>query len=336
MHAPRQRVLVLVDRYPETTETYVKTELEALAVQYDVTVVARNAARRPFSRHLPFRTCNDAGALRDIAEEIRPAALHTHYLWNAPRLRPVAEALGIPFTVRAHSCDTMVECGDECTMHLASAVTAVQSEACRGVLTFPFTRPALEHAGIPAGKLVDCFPVLDFDRFHDASPNGDAVMHNGSCQPKKGMEEFLLVAGRLRPMPFNLYAIGPRVELLRKINVVHGNAAHIADPVDPDEMPALYKRHRWLAYTACSRLRSVGWPVAIAEAQAAGVGVCLPNLRPDLREYVGEGALLYESRAELEDMLKQPVPDAMRDAGFAQARRSDIKGHLGQLTALWH
>ncbi len=35
-------------------------------------------------------------------------------------------------------------------------------------------------------------------------------------------------------------------------------------------------------------------------------------------------------------MLKQPVPDAMRDAGFAQARRSDIKGHLGQLTALWH
>jgi glycosyltransferase involved in cell wall biosynthesis len=329
-------VLVLVDRYPETTETYVKTELEALAAGYDVTVVARNPARRPFARHLPFQTTNDADALREIVADVKPSALHTHYLWNAPRLLPLAEAFGIPFTVRAHSCDTMIECGDECTMHLASAAAAVRSDWCRGVLSFPYTRPALEAAGIPSAKLIDCFPVLDFDRFHDRSDNGDAVLHVGSCQPKKGMEEFLLVAGRLRPLPFNLYAIGPRVDMLRRINVVHGNAAHIADPVDPDEMPALYKRHRWLAYTASTKIRSVGWPIAVAEAQAAGVGVCLPNLRPDLRQFVGDGALLYESRAELEDMLKQPVPDVMREAGFEQARRSDVKGHLSRLTALWH
>jgi hypothetical protein len=63
--------------------------------------------------------------------------------------------------------------------------------------------------------------------------------------------------------------------------------------------------------------------------------VCLPNLRPDLRDYVGDGALLYDSRAELEGALAGPVPEAMRAAGFAQARRSDVRGHLSTLTGLW-
>ena len=267
---------------------------------------------------------------------MRPSALHTHYLWNAPTLRALSEPRGIPFTVRAHSCDTMPGCAGESSAHLVDAAAAVRSDLCRGVLTFPFTRPALEEAGVPGEKLFDCFPVFDFEKFHDESGNGAGVMHVGSCQPKKGMDEFLLVAGRMPSLRFSLYAIGPRVEMLRKINVVHGNAAQISDPVDPDAMPAVYKLHRWLAYTACTKLRSVGWPVAIAEAQAAGVGVCLPKLRPDLEDYVGAGAYLYETRSELEAMLAQPVPDAMRAAGFTQARKSDVRGHLSQLTDLWH
>lgn len=336
MNRSRRRVLVLVDRYPETTETYVKSEIEALARDYDVTVVSRHAARLPFANHPPFRTANDINVLRDIVADVRPSVLHTHYLWNAPTLQVLAEPHGIPFTVRAHSCDTMPGCAGESSAHLVDAAAAVRSDLCRGVLTFPFTRPALVRAGIPDDKLFDCFPVFDFEKFHDESENGDGVMHVGSCQPKKGMDEFLHVAGRMPSLRFNLYAVGPRVEMLRRINVVHGNAARISDPVDPDVMPAVYKQHRWLAYTACMKLRSVGWPVAIAEAQAAGVGVCLPRLRPDLEDYVGEGAYLYETRSELEAMLARPVPDAMRTAGFAQARKSDVRRHLPQLTDLWH
>ena len=35
--------------------------------------------------------------------------------------------------------------------------------------------------------------------------------------------------------------------------------------------------------------------MAIAEAQADGVGVCIPNIRPDIKEYVGEAGLIYDS-----------------------------------------
>ena len=35
--------------------------------------------------------------------------------------------------------------------------------------------------------------------------------------------------------------------------------------------------------------------MAIAEAQAAGVGVCMPNIRPDIKEYVGEAGFVYDS-----------------------------------------
>ena len=35
--------------------------------------------------------------------------------------------------------------------------------------------------------------------------------------------------------------------------------------------------------------------MAIAEAQAAGVSVCMPNIRPDIKEYVGEAGFVYDS-----------------------------------------
>ncbi len=79
---------------------------------------------------------------------------------------------------------------------------------------------------------------------------------------------------------------------------------------------------------------TVGWPMAIAEAQASGVGVCMPRIRPDLVEYVGPG-VIYDSIEELYPIVSGPVPDEMREAGFEHARRSDIAEHKHLLTDLW-
>ena len=100
-------------------------------------------------------------------------------------------------------------------------------------------------------------------------------------------------------------------------------------------MPGVYKRQRWLVYTASMADGTVGWPVAVAEAQAAGVGVCMPDLRPDLRQYVGPDAILYQSIEEVVSAVRSPVPEDVRERGFEQARKSDIRSHLHLLTDRW-
>ena len=78
------------------------------------------------------------------------------------------------------------------------------------------------------------------------------------------------------------------------------------------DMPPMYKKHEWLVYTACRTLGHVGWPMAVAEAQASGVGVLVPNLRPDLADYVGEAGYLYDSLEEAAEIIQQPFPDDKR------------------------
>ncbi|MEO1184241.1 MAG: hypothetical protein AAFX46_05790, partial [Cyanobacteria bacterium J06636_27] len=74
----------------------------------------------------------------------------------------------------------------------------------------------------------------------------------------------------------------------------------------------------------------------IAEAQAAGVGVCMPNIRPDIKEYIGEAGFIYDSIEEVVDIINKPVPEDIREAGFLQAKKSDIHEHKHLLTELWH
>jgi hypothetical protein len=62
----------------------------------------------------------------------------------------------------------------------------------------------------------------------------------------------------------------------------------------------------------------------------------MPALRPDLAQYVGEGAgVLYDTIDELPAIVSGPVPEEMRERGFEQARKSDIERHKHLLTNLW-
>lgn len=54
----------------------------------------------------------------------------------------------------------------------------------------------------------------------------------------------------------------------------------------------------------------------------------MPNIRPDIKEYVGPAGFLYSSIAEVRDILSRPYPAAMREAGFEHTHK-----HL--LTRLW-
>lgn len=331
----KPRILILVHRYPQLSETYIKVEIEALKHDFEIHVVAFEGAKCPDPDHHPFQVIPD---LREILRHLRalkPDILHAHYLTHAGGAISLAEAAGIPFTIRAHSFDTSLLPGLGIPPHLAQLGPITQHPLCLGVLSFPYTRALLERCGVPPSKCFEVPPVVDFGRFHDESPNSGGVMNTGACLPKKKMEDFLQLARMTPEMEFDLLPVGYLTPDLIHLNEQLGHPVRISPPVPFHEMPGVYKRHSWLVYTASLEIGKVGWPMAIAEAQAAGLGICMANLRPDLADYLGGAGYLYDTLEEVRDILREPYPEAMRKRGFENARRSDIHTHKHILTDLW-
>ncbi len=330
------RVLYILHHFPQISETYIRSEMEALSEECELKVVSLCEADLAYRNHLPFHLADDARQIDRIIDDFQPHVLHSHWLQQARILARFAGCFGftkrsIPFTIRSHSFDVLAQDG----AFIRQAAPVVNSDLCLGVLAFPFARPHLERLGVRAEKIHDCYPVVNYPRFHDESPNGDAVMNVGACLPKKKMEDYLELACAHPQRRFDLYALGYQTPEMTRLNAARGNPVQIIPPVEPEEMGREYKQHAWLVYTASRKMNSVGWPLAVAEAQAAGVGVCLPNIRPDLREYLGGAGFLYDSIGEVADLLRRPFPDEMRQRGFEHARRSDIWRHKTILTKLW-
>lgn len=348
----KPRVLFLLKEYPQISQTYIKNEIEALEEDYEIRIVTRKGPDIPYANHRPHVFASE---MEEFVAEVRafqPDLLHTHYLTELRFIGQLAEITGVPFTVRTHSFDTIAlrrkglkgrikqlirrQPPLERTPWFMEGIRAMDSELCLGVLTFPCSRPWLRRAGVSEDKLIDCFPVVRVGHFADRSPNGDAVMNTGVATGKKAMPDFLRLATKVPERDFNLYAMGYQIDWLKEKDAEMGAGVNFVDPVQPEDMPGEYKKHRWLVYTGDFDIPTVGWPMAIAEAQAAGVGVCMPNLRPDLAQYVGEGAgVLYDTIDELPAIVSGPVPEEMRERGFEQAKKSDIERHKHLLTDLW-
>jgi hypothetical protein len=332
------RVMYVLYHYPQISETYIRSEMEAVRDECEFRVVSLHRANTPYAGHEPYVLTDDAEAIRREIRAFRPHVLHTHWL---PQLRelgylagyfgPAAGEAGIPFTVRAHSFDVL----DEGHKLVREAAPLLNSDLCLGVLTFPFTRAIYERAGVRGDKVFDCWPVINYARFHDESPNGPDVMNVGACLPKKRMEDFLRLATLVPHRRFDLYAMGYRSKEIDKLNADMGHPVTIVPPVEPEQMLREYKKHQWLVYTASREMGTVGWSLAVAEAQAAGVGVCFPRLRPDLDEYVGSAGYLYDSIEEVADIVARPFPEERRRLGFEHARKSDVFEHRATLLHLW-
>lgn len=344
----RPRILYLLQECAGTGETHISNEIAALEDRYEVMILTRRADE-PALDHRPCHSGETLERCVELVQEFRPHVLHTHYLTDLCFVSRLAEITGLPFTVRTHWCDTValrrLRWRDRMKLVLertspvervtwpAEAARAIESELCLGVLALPCARPWLERAGIDASKLVDCFPVVRFERFYDRSPNGEAVMNMGSTS-ERAVPEFLHLAQKVSGSAFRLYARDHHPEWLKHRDRSMGAGAQFVEPIRPEDMPREYKKHRWLVYSG--DVDAVGWPAAIAEAQASGVGVCMPGLRPDLAEFVGRGAgVIYDSIDELTEIVARPVPEEMRERGFAQARKSDIESHKHLLTDLW-
>jgi len=329
----RKRIIIFLQQYPQISETYIKNEIDALWDEYDIEILSMGYGNFPYRTRKPHINVNNSNLKNVIPylQDFNASVIHTHYLHHAKSAAQFSEVLKIPYTVRTHSFDVLGK-EDE---YLRPLSVHVNSDNCLGVLAFPGTCDILLRAGVKGDKLHSCFPVVNYRRFHDEGPNGGAIMNVGAALPKKEMESFLALS-KLRPeRVFNLYALGYDVRELAQMNNAIGARVNFVRPIDPEDMPPEYKKHEWLVYTASRELATVGWPMAIAEAQASGVGVLMANIRPDLKEYVGDAGYLFNSIEEAADIIRNPFPDDLRQRGFSLAKRSDVQTHISQLTDLW-
>jgi hypothetical protein len=107
----------------------------------------------------------------------------------------------------------------------------------------------------------------------------------------------------------------------------------------PEEMPQVYRDHDWLVYTADTKINTVGLPMAIAEAQASGIGVCLqelPGRKKEHLDYLGGAGFLFKSIEELPLILRASYPEHMRLLGLKHAAKSDIRKHNVLLKEVWN
>jgi glycosyltransferase involved in cell wall biosynthesis len=327
------KILIIVQAYPQISETYIKTEIEKLSETHEVEIVALSVGDYPYRNRFPHIQLTNANE-KHIIEYIKnfsPDIIHGHYLMNLPIFFRLSQVLNRPFTFRSHSFDVLGKTQEQ----LQSVSQFINHENCLGMLGFPFLRRRLEAAGIRSEKFVDCFPVVKHTLFDDRSKNGSGVMNVGAALPKKNMNDFFRLS-KLRPeKQFNLYALGYKTKQLMETNKELDGRVNFIPPVEPDDMLKHYKQHEWLVYTASSVINKVGWPLAVAEAQASGVGVCMQTTRPDLIEYVGDAGFVFNKIEEAAEIIAQPFPDVLRERGFVLSKRSDVNNHISCLTDLW-
>lgn len=331
------RVSYLLYNYPALSETYVTVELDHVSLAFDLDIVSLLPTEDADELDLPYVVVRDPRQILARLRSLKPDVIHTHWLWG-PQLATacvMARKLDRPLTVRAHSFDVLQLRPDDTRSAIGRHLDFLRSDHCLGILTFPFGVQPLTQAGIPEEKLIPCFPVVDYARFHDESPNGSGIMNTGACLPKKDFPSYLEFAHRMPDLECHLYPTGAQVPALRAANQKLGGPVTIHTAVPHGDMRRVYKQYEWLLYTADRAIATVGWPMCVAEAQAAGVGVCMPNLRPDIAELLGPAGFVYDSLDEVGDIIRRGYPPAMREAGFAHARRSDIREHLHLLTDLW-
>lgn len=331
----KKRVLFILDGYPCLSQTYKENEIKYSSLSYEIFVASFGASPARYRSHQPYSPVRSTADLKKVIDEFKPDIIHGHYFHNLPLLDKASQlAGGVPFTARTHSYD-LIGIAPERLRQFASHS---QNSRCHGVICFPFLHDALAQAGVHESLIIDDFPVVDYSRFYDSSPNGQCVFNTGAMIPKKDIDSYVKIANLTKTRRFLYCPIGhnsPCESKVLELNSELQNPVNFVANVEPYDMPRLYKSCEWLVYTASSSVPTVGWPMAVAEAQACGCGVLMQNIRPDIQTYIGGAGFVFDQIAEAAEILSKPYPSQLRELGFKLARRSDISVNITKLFRAW-
>ncbi len=334
------RVLYIM-QYPQISETYKQEEIASVWNEYEIKIISvcrPDLQPKNFFPHDRVDSARDITTIDNIIQEFQPDVMHSHYLPSMDLLTKLAYKHKIPFTVRSHSFDIL--CSSDET--LKSYAKFVNDEWCLRVLCFPPFRNRLIQNEFAENKVVSCWPVINYQRFYNSTPRQltGKVLNVGATLVKKDYKSFIDLATNMKEsgLEFNLYVLGYKVDKIKSYNKEQGNPVTHITYVEPEEMPLIYRNHDWLVYTADPSINTVGFPMAIAEAQASGIGICwqeLPGRREEQLEYLGGAGFLFKSIKELPNILNKPYPESMRLIGLENAKKCDIEQHKILLTEVW-
>jgi hypothetical protein len=331
------KVLYIVERYPQLSETYIRAELDALKDDFEIKIVTTRKADYHETEYRDYHHISDEEEIFRLIDKYRPDVIHSHYTDMAEIVSNISKFTGTPFTLRTHSYDTLINQEIKTVpVHISELARHINHDLCKGILIMPFSHDLLLHeAKIEAGKMTVVPPVVNVKKFYNKETNGNRIMNTGACLPKKAMSGFIRLSKLLPEKEFDLYAVGYNIKKLKHLNSKVDGRVNFVDPLPYSEMPAEYKKHNWLVYTASMGMKTSGWPLAIIEAMASGTMVCMQNLRPDLKDYIGDAGYLFDNIDDLPELLRQPVNQEKRDYAFEYCRKFDISESIGKLTTLW-
>ncbi|MCB0487334.1 MAG: glycosyltransferase family 4 protein [Cyclobacteriaceae bacterium] len=331
------RVLYIVKNYPQLSQSYIKSEINCLIKDFQIEIIATSVPNTPDVECLPYQQISDEEKIIQHIERFKPDIIHGHYLLMAKVISSVSKKTNIPFTIRAHSFDALKnEMADDFPSHISQLHEFLNHDLCKGVLIFPFTRDLLIRIGkVNPNKLIDAPPVVNTKHFFDKTPNGNGIMNTGACIPKKSMETFVSLSKLLPNDTFNLYGLGHDINKIAALNKEIGGRVNFIEPTLYSQMPREYKKHRSLVYTANMQMKTVGWPMAVMEAMASGTMVYMPEVRPDIKDYIGDAGYVYKDVRDIVELLKAPVDMKKREMAFNYSLKFDISAQISKLTNLW-
>lgn len=358
----KPRILYFIVAYPTFSESYMHEEIEALSKDFDIRIISYTASERPRKTafdfdfikyespclvYAPFPKVNlDFDDPEQVAflervdkviEEFKPDMLHAHYMGLGVLCAKLAERHKIPFTLRSHSMDVL----NEPDAKLDAYSQIISSPWCKRVLAFPHSVERLSSHGMNPDLLEPCWPIINFDAFHRPKKREptNKIMCCGPAIKKKVHREFVDLANTMRDTKwkFHLYAYGPMIWDTRDYNT-EMNYPVSFKYADPTQMPDVYTKYDWLVYPSHQKINKVGLPCGVAEAMAAGIGVCwqeLPGRRQEQLDFLGGAGFLFKSIEDVPAILANPYPEEKRQAGFVAAKRFDIQGHKHLLADVW-
>lgn len=331
------RILLLYKGYPRISHSYQIVEASELNKRHEVMIISFEwELFTKCENHLPY--VFTSSPLKEIAKIIKfkPDIIHSHYLDTIDICTQLSKQLKIPFTIKSHSFDIL---SSDCKQYIK---LINENMYCLKIIVFPEFLDRLVKIGIKESKLLPMYPTLDISLFiNQEIENGPHIMSGGAFLPKKNIKGFILLSKKIKKIypekQITYYSVMENRSYYNEIlefNRIHGSPVNFLT-VQSDKMPLEYKKHQWLIYTACSKLKTVGNPLMVAEAQASGVGVIMYKLRNTLEDYVTENGYLYNTDEEVLDIISRDFDNEKRNKAIEISKRYDMKEKIKDIENIW-
>lgn len=329
------KILLLYKGYPRVSHSYQYDEAIEISKYHDVKIISYEWKLYVTEKNAPpydLLTHSEEEVIK-YTQKYSPDIIHSVYFNNLQLLEKITTNTNIFFTVSGHSFDILT------VKNWNTYVKIINGNKCKGVIVFPSFKKILTDAGVNENKIKISYPSINIKNFINSETNGNDVMGGGAMLPKKNIPGFIMLAKKIKnyfpSININYYGVVENQEYFNeiiKINNENKNPVNFIC-VQHCDMPFEYKKHKWLIYTCCTTLKTVGNPIMVAEAQASGVGVIMYKLRDNLNNYVTENGFLYEKDEDVIDIMKNGFDNNKRQNAINLSSRYQIDINL--LNNMW-